>query len=105
MDLYEWIWTGIVLSLFGVPFAIGLCVANPRTAILLALASFCGLYAIIWSALGPLFVPARRRVDHALRIVGHSDLELSCRRSAGGACGRSGVGTQAIAILAADATI
>jgi hypothetical protein len=57
MDLYEWIWIGIVLSLFGVPFAIGLCVANPRTAILLAIASFCGLYVTIWSALGPLFVP------------------------------------------------
>lgn len=57
MDLYEWIWIGIVLSFYGVPFAIGLCVANPRTAILLAIASFCGLYASIWSALGPLFVP------------------------------------------------
>ena len=57
MDLYEWIWIGIVLSFYGVPFAIGLCVANPRTAILLAIASFCGLYATIWSALGPLFVP------------------------------------------------
>ena len=40
-----------------VPFAIGLCVVNPRTAIFLAIASFCGLYATIWSALGPLFVP------------------------------------------------
>jgi hypothetical protein len=57
MDLYEWIWIGIVLSFYGVPFAIGLFVANPRTAILLAVASFCGLYATIWSALGPLFVP------------------------------------------------
>jgi len=57
MDLFEWIWTGVVLSLFGVPFAIGLCVANPRTAILLAIACYCGLYATIWSALGPLFVP------------------------------------------------
>jgi hypothetical protein len=57
MDLYEWIWIGIVLSVFGVPFAIGLCAANPRTAILLASASFCGLYATIWSALGPLFEP------------------------------------------------
>ncbi len=57
MDLYEWIWIGIAFSFYGLPFAIGLCVANPRTAILLALASFCGLYASVWSALGPLFVP------------------------------------------------
>jgi hypothetical protein len=57
MDLHEWIWIGIVLSFYGLPFAIGLCVPSPRTAILLAIASFCGLYATIWSALGPLSVP------------------------------------------------
>ena len=57
MDLYRWIWIGILVSFYGVPFATGLCVANPRTVILLAVASFCGLYASIWSALGPLFVP------------------------------------------------
>ena len=52
MDLYQWI--GIALGLYGVPFTIGLCVARPSTAILLAIASFSGLHASIWSALGPL---------------------------------------------------
>jgi hypothetical protein len=57
MDLYQWIWIGILVSFYGVPLATGLCVTNPRTVILLAIASFCGLYASIWSLLGPLFVP------------------------------------------------
>ena len=57
MDLYEWIYIGILAAFYGVPLAIGVCVANPRTAILLAIASFCGLYASVWSLLGPLFVP------------------------------------------------
>lgn len=57
MDLYEWIWISSVFCFYAVPLAIGLCVVNPRTAIFLAIASFCGLYATIWSALGPLFLP------------------------------------------------
>jgi hypothetical protein len=56
MDLFEWVWIGVVLCFYAEPFAIGLYVANPRTAILLAIASFCGLFATVWSAFGPLFV-------------------------------------------------
>jgi hypothetical protein len=56
MDL-EWIWIAIALALYGVPFAIGFCVSSLRRAMLLAIASFGGLYASIWSALGPLFLP------------------------------------------------
>jgi hypothetical protein len=57
MDIYEWIPIGIVLASYGLPLAIGLCVANPWTAIALAAGSFCGLYAFVWSTLGPLFLP------------------------------------------------
>lgn len=54
MDL-GWIWIAIALALYGVPFAVGFCVSSLRRAMLLAIASFAGLYASIWSALGPLF--------------------------------------------------
>jgi hypothetical protein len=49
MDLYEWISLLLVGALFGVPFAVGLCVSSVRRAMLLAMASFAGLYASIWS--------------------------------------------------------
>jgi hypothetical protein len=56
MDI-NWIWIAIAVTLYGVPLAVGFCVSNLRTAMLLAMASFGGLYASIWSALGPLFLP------------------------------------------------
>ena len=57
MDAYESIWLGIVVAAYALPFAIGLLVSKLRVAVMLAAASFCGLYASLWSALGPLFVP------------------------------------------------
>jgi hypothetical protein len=57
MDLYAWISLMLVGAFYGVPFAVGLCVSSLRRAMLLAMASFAGLYASIWSTLGPLFLP------------------------------------------------
>jgi len=57
MDPYESIWIGMVLATYALPFAIGLFASNLRVAGMLAATSFCGLYASVWSALGPLFLP------------------------------------------------
>ena len=57
MAIYEWIWIALTLAFYGVPFVVGLSVSSLRKAILLAIASFAGLYASIWSTLGPLFLP------------------------------------------------
>ena len=105
MDLYEWIWIGIVLSFYGVPFAIGLCVANPRTAILLAIASFCGLYATIWSALGPLFVPLVGALITRYELSGILVLSFLAGALQAVLVAAAGLVTQETAILAADATI
>ena len=48
---------GMGLALCALPFAIGISQPRLRTAILLAVASYCGLYATAWSALGALFLP------------------------------------------------
>lgn len=57
MYIYDWIWIAAVVAFYGVPFAVGLCVSSWRRAVLVAIASFAGLYVSIWSALGPLFLP------------------------------------------------
>ena len=50
-------WIAMTLAFYGVPFVVGLSVSSLRKAVLLAIASFAGLYASIWSTLGPLFLP------------------------------------------------
>jgi hypothetical protein len=57
MAIYEWIGIALCLAVYGVPFAVGLLVSSWSKAILLALASFTGLFLSIWSTLGPLFLP------------------------------------------------
>jgi hypothetical protein len=57
MDVYAWIWIAIFLAFYGVPFGVGVCVPSWPRGIVFAIASFAGLYASIWSALGPLFLP------------------------------------------------
>jgi hypothetical protein len=57
MDIGNWIWIGTVLTFCGVPFVVGFCVSSLRKATLLAIASFAGVYASIWSTFGPLFLP------------------------------------------------
>jgi hypothetical protein len=57
MDLQTLIWVGMGLALYALPFAIGLSQPTLRAVVLLALASYCGLYASVWSALGVLFLP------------------------------------------------
>lgn len=57
MDVYGSIWIVMLVAYCCVPFIIGLCVSSWRKAILLAIASFVGLYVSIWSTLGPLFLP------------------------------------------------
>ena len=57
MDIYEWIEIAICLAVYGVPFGVGLVVSNWPKAMLLACASFTGLYLSIWSTLAPLFLP------------------------------------------------
>jgi hypothetical protein len=63
MDVHDWTgayeWGGIAIGLtvYGVPFAVGLFVSSWPKAMLLAFVSFAGLYLSLWSALGPLFLP------------------------------------------------
>jgi hypothetical protein len=57
MAIYEWIGIEICLAVYGVPFGVGLFVSRWPKAMLLAVASFAGLYFSIWSTLGPLFLP------------------------------------------------
>jgi hypothetical protein len=56
MAIYEWIGIAICLAVYGVPFGVGLFVSRWSKAMLLAVASFAGLYLSIWSMLGPLFL-------------------------------------------------
>jgi hypothetical protein len=58
MHIYAWTLVGVMLvAIYVVPISIGLFVAKLRTAIMLATASFCGLFASVWSALQPLLAP------------------------------------------------
>jgi hypothetical protein len=57
MAAYEWAGIAIYLAIDGVPFGAGVFVSSWPKAMLLALASFAALYASIWAALGPLFLP------------------------------------------------
>jgi hypothetical protein len=57
MAIYEWIGIALCLAVYGVPFGVGLFVSSWTKAILLAFASFAGLFLSIWSTLGPLFLP------------------------------------------------
>ena len=68
MDVYGSIWIIMLIAYYGVPFSIGLSVSSCRKAILLAIASFVGLYLSIWSTLGPLFLPL------AIQLVTHFEL-------------------------------
>ena len=56
MDPNALIWIGIFLAFYAMPFAIGFCVGERKASVLLAFACFCGLYATLWSMLGPLLV-------------------------------------------------
>jgi hypothetical protein len=57
MAIYDWIGIALCLAIYGVPFGVGLIVSRWPQAMLLAIASFAGLYLSIWSTLGPLFLP------------------------------------------------
>jgi hypothetical protein len=58
MGMYVWVVVGIMLAaVYVLPVAVGLFVSRLRTAVMLAVASFCGLFASVWSALGPLLAP------------------------------------------------
>jgi len=57
MELQTLISIGLGLALYAPPFAIGVSQPNFRSAVLLAEAGYCGLYASLWSALGVLFLP------------------------------------------------
>ena len=55
MHMHVWVVVGMMLAaVYVLP---GLFVSRLRTAVMLAVASFCGLYASVWSALGPLLAP------------------------------------------------
>src|SRR5690349_7041018 len=57
VDLYALIWIGMTLAIYGVPLAVGFYVSTRPVAIILAVASWCGLLVSVWSALGPLSLP------------------------------------------------
>lgn len=58
MHMHVWVVVGMMLAVSYVPpIAVGLFVLSLRTAVMLAVASFCGLYATVWSALRPLLAP------------------------------------------------
>lgn len=57
MAVYEWIDIAVWLAIYGVPFGVGVLVPRWPQAMLLAVASFAGLFLSIWSMLGPLFLP------------------------------------------------
>ena len=69
MDIYEWIGIAICIAVYGVPFGVGLIVSSWSKAVLLACASFAGLYLSVWTIFGPLLLPL------ALELV--TRLELS----------------------------
>lgn len=58
MHTYAWTLVGMMFAaVYVLPIAIGLFASKLRTAVMLATASFCGLYASVWSALEPLLAP------------------------------------------------
>jgi hypothetical protein len=58
MHMHVWGVVGMMLAaVYVLPVAVGLLVSSLRTAVTLAVASFCGLYATVWSALRPLLAP------------------------------------------------
>jgi hypothetical protein len=58
MRMHVWVVVGMMLAaVYVLPIAVGLYVSRLRTAVMLAVASFCGLYATVWSALRPLLAP------------------------------------------------
>jgi hypothetical protein len=73
MDVYGSIFIAILIAYYGVPFVIGLCVPSWPKAILLAIASFAGLYVSIWSALGPLFLPLAVQLVARFELVVRED--------------------------------
>lgn len=68
MAIYDWIVIAICLVLYGVPFGVGLFMSRWGRAVLLAVASFAGLFLSIWAMLGPLFLPL------AAQLVKHFEL-------------------------------
>ena len=58
MHVHVWVVVGMMFAaVYVLPIAVGLFVSRLRTAVMLAVASFCGLYATVWSALRPLSAP------------------------------------------------
>ena len=47
----------MLAAVYVLPIAVGLFVSRLRNAVMLAVASFCELFASVWSALGPLLAP------------------------------------------------
>ena len=70
MSMYDWIPIAIAFLIYGIPIGIGLCVSSWRRAILLAVASFTGLYLTIWSMLGPLFLPLAVQLVSRFELAG-----------------------------------
>lgn len=70
MSMYDWISIAIALLFYGIPFGIGVCVSSWRRTILLAVASFAGLYLTIWSMLGPLFLPLAVQLVSRFELAG-----------------------------------
>ena len=82
MDIGNWIWIGTVLTFCGVPFVVGFCVSSLRKATLLAIASFAGVYASIWSTFGPLFLPLAAQLFTRYEMSGNPPLEFPARSAA-----------------------
>ena len=57
MHMHVWVLVGMLAAVYVLPIAVGLFVSSLRTAVMLAVASFCGLYATVWSVLRPLLAP------------------------------------------------
>jgi hypothetical protein len=94
MDLYTLIWFGILLAFYGVPFAVGLCVSRWRTSVLLAMASFAGLYVSVWSTLGPLFLPLAVQLLPRFELVGVLALSFASGALQSGLVATLGYGTK-----------
>jgi hypothetical protein len=55
MHMHVWVIVGMTFAaVYVLPIAVGLLVSSLRTVVMLAVASCCGLYASVWSALRPL---------------------------------------------------
>jgi hypothetical protein len=69
MDFYEALNVALIFAVYGLPIVIGLSVSRFPTAMVLAVASYCGLCLSVWSVLGPLFVPLVGLVDPRLATL------------------------------------